>query len=136
MKTEFQREKTSKVEKMSGLVISEYFYKPEQREDGLERFLFPDGVDIVSLKKMENGEGAYVVHRNWRCGAVSPDESSAARDLCSAAEKVAVGKMSVEEFIDRFYPEEDHFYTRQDFFERKILKKNADGTLEMNIQFK
>jgi len=121
---------------MSGLVIPEYFNQPEQREDGMERFLFPDGVDIVSLKKMENGEGAYVVHRDWRCGAVSPDESRAAKDLCNAAEKVVAGKMSVEEFINRFYPEEDHFYTRQVFFERKILKKKEDGTLEMNIQFK
>jgi hypothetical protein len=120
---------------MSGLVMPEYFNQPEQREDGMERFLFPDGVDIVSLK-MENGEGAYVVHRDWRCGAVSPDESRAAKDLCNAAEEVAVGKMSVEKFMDKFYPEEEYSYTRQLFFEKKILKKRADGKLEMNIQFK
>jgi len=121
---------------MSGLLLPSQFDAPEQKE-GTMRFLFPDGVDVVSLKKKKGEEeGAYVVHLDWSCGAVSPDESRAAKDLCSAAKQVKAGKMSVEQFMDTFYPEEEHFYTRECFFEERILKKRADGTLEMNIEFK
>lgn len=96
--------------------------------------LNPDWILVVSLELIDN-EWWYVIHP-WQGGGMSPDESAAAVKLCNAARQVAAGQKSVEEFIDTFYPEEDHFYTRQDFFERKILKKKADGTLEMNIQFK
>ena len=107
------------------------------KKEGMEKFLFPDGVPVVSIiGGSELKEGAYIVHRNFKCGEMSPDESKAAIKLCSDAEKVVAGSMSVEDFMNAHYPEEeDHGNTYQYFIEKKIVKKRKDGSLTMNIIF-
>jgi hypothetical protein len=96
--------------------------------------LNPDWILVVSLELIDN-EWWYVIHP-WQGGGMSPDESTAAVKLCNAARQVAAGQKSVEDFIDTFYPEDDeHSYTRKDFFEKGVLK-NVDGKLTMNLKFK
>lgn len=106
----------------------------EKMEETSVILLNPDGIQIVSLEE-RSGKWYYVVQKNWECGAVSPDESAAAIALCKAVKQVDAGELSVKKFIDTFYPEDENFYTRLLFFDKKVIQEREDGTLEMNIQF-
>ena len=113
--------------------ISSFQERMEETPETSIILLNPDGIQIVSLEE-RSGKWYYVVH-DWACGAVSPDESVAAIALCKAVKQVEAGTMSVKQFIDTFYPEDEHFYTRILFFDKKVIQEGKDGTLEMNIQF-
>ena len=113
--------------------ISSFQERMEETSETSIILLNPDGIPIVSLEE-RSGKWYYVVH-DWASGAVSPDESAAAIALCKAVKQVEAGTMSVEQFMDTFYPEDEHFYTRTLFFGKKVIQKREDGTLEMNIQF-